>query len=237
MKIRKLAAGLFFVSLLFSGIACHPHLIRSMGPKIAGKAIFKFNCSEDLVALTIDDGPDEYSTPAILNILKQHHSSATFFVIGKRARKNLLKQIVASGNELGNHGFTDDILTDMNLNDLRENIEKTHNVLSDLQKIKWFRPAKGRYNNKVLNIVEEKNYALVLADIYSYDHLIRSKSFHSWYINKFVKPGSIIVLHDYKKRGEATVATLERVLPKLKKRGFKVVSLGEMLESPSCSTS
>ncbi|GAA3319184.1 hypothetical protein GCM10020331_025040 [Ectobacillus funiculus] len=36
------------------------------------------------VVLTFDDGPDPEYTTRILNILKQHHIKATFFVIGKK---------------------------------------------------------------------------------------------------------------------------------------------------------
>ena len=39
------------------------------------------------VALTFDDGPDETWTPKILDILKQKHAPAAFFVIGESANQ------------------------------------------------------------------------------------------------------------------------------------------------------
>jgi cellulose synthase/poly-beta-1,6-N-acetylglucosamine synthase-like glycosyltransferase/peptidoglycan/xylan/chitin deacetylase (PgdA/CDA1 family)/spore germination protein YaaH len=60
------------------------------------------------IALTFDDGPDGRWTPTILNILKDHHINATFFVIGEKAidHPELLRQMVREGNELGNHSYT-----------------------------------------------------------------------------------------------------------------------------------
>ena len=61
-----------------------------------------------LVALTFDDGPDPDWTPAILDVLRDRHVPATFFVVGENAlgHPGLLSRIVAEGHELGNHSYT-----------------------------------------------------------------------------------------------------------------------------------
>jgi peptidoglycan/xylan/chitin deacetylase (PgdA/CDA1 family) len=43
-----------------------------------------------------------------------------------------------------------------------------------------------------------------------------------------VQSGSIIVLHDRGARGERTIAGLGAILPELKRRGFRVVTLSEL---------
>ena len=52
---------------------------------------------EKLIALTFDDGPTKGFTEEILKILKDHSVTATFFVIGIKAKKNkdILKQIIS----------------------------------------------------------------------------------------------------------------------------------------------
>ena len=64
--------------------------------------------SEHRVALTFDDGPDPLWTPKILDILKQENVKATFFIVGENGQTNpdLVKRIVADGQEIGNHSFT-----------------------------------------------------------------------------------------------------------------------------------
>jgi peptidoglycan/xylan/chitin deacetylase (PgdA/CDA1 family) len=48
-------------------------------------------------------------------------------------------------------------------------------------------------------------------------------------LNK-VKPGSIIVLHDYGERGERTAKALGTILPKLKRRGFRTTTLSALVD-------
>jgi peptidoglycan/xylan/chitin deacetylase (PgdA/CDA1 family) len=59
-------------------------------------------------ALTIDDGPDPATTPAVLELLAAQGVRATFFCIGERARAHpaLLREIVAAGHDVQNHSFS-----------------------------------------------------------------------------------------------------------------------------------
>jgi cellulose synthase/poly-beta-1,6-N-acetylglucosamine synthase-like glycosyltransferase/peptidoglycan/xylan/chitin deacetylase (PgdA/CDA1 family)/spore germination protein YaaH len=61
-----------------------------------------------LIALTFDDGPDPVWTPRILDVLKDKHVPATFFVIGSNAltQRKLLERLVREGHEVGNHTYT-----------------------------------------------------------------------------------------------------------------------------------
>ncbi|MET7392404.1 bifunctional polysaccharide deacetylase/glycosyltransferase family 2 protein [Dactylosporangium sp. NPDC005572] len=60
------------------------------------------------IALTYDDGPDPRWTPRILDLLREHHAHATFFVVGSQVNRypELTRRIVAEGHELGVHTFT-----------------------------------------------------------------------------------------------------------------------------------
>lgn len=57
------------------------------------------------VALTFDDGPDPSVTPHVLDLLDTHQASATFFLIGERARRHpaLVREIQQRGHEIENH--------------------------------------------------------------------------------------------------------------------------------------
>jgi peptidoglycan/xylan/chitin deacetylase (PgdA/CDA1 family) len=61
----------------------------------------------DHVALTFDDGPDPASTPHFLDLLAQHRTRATFFLLGVMAERHrgLAAEIVAAGHEVGVHGY------------------------------------------------------------------------------------------------------------------------------------
>lgn len=57
------------------------------------------------IALTFDDGPDERSTPALLEALATCEAQATFFVIAPRAAAlpGLVERILADGHCIGLH--------------------------------------------------------------------------------------------------------------------------------------
>lgn len=61
---------------------------------------------EKIVYLTFDDGPNRYSTPKILDILKENDVKATFFEL-KPAKKDfdLTERILAEGHTLAIHGY------------------------------------------------------------------------------------------------------------------------------------
>jgi peptidoglycan/xylan/chitin deacetylase (PgdA/CDA1 family) len=63
------------------------------------------------VALTFDDGPNQY-TPAVLDTLKALDVKATFFIVGRMAHANpaILARIADEGHLLGNHSATHPLL-------------------------------------------------------------------------------------------------------------------------------
>ncbi|MER5913124.1 polysaccharide deacetylase family protein [Streptomyces sp. NPDC001982] len=61
----------------------------------------------DRVALTFDDGPDPLSTPFFLRALDERKVRATFFLLGREARRSpgVVRDIAAAGHEIGIHGW------------------------------------------------------------------------------------------------------------------------------------
>jgi peptidoglycan/xylan/chitin deacetylase (PgdA/CDA1 family) len=60
------------------------------------------------IYLTFDDGPNPYTTPKILDVLKKYGVKATFFVMGKAANSNqgILKREANEGHAIGLHSWT-----------------------------------------------------------------------------------------------------------------------------------
>ncbi len=61
----------------------------------------------DHMALTFDDGPDQESTPPVLDTLRERGVRATFFLLGSRVAMmpKLAAEIVAAGHEVAVHGW------------------------------------------------------------------------------------------------------------------------------------
>lgn len=60
---------------------------------------------EKTVYLTFDDGPCGY-TEKLLDVLKKYDAKATFFVIGNKARTDLIKREYEEGHAIGVHSYT-----------------------------------------------------------------------------------------------------------------------------------
>ena len=60
------------------------------------------------LVLTIDDGPNPYLTPRILDLLKQYNIKAMFFVTGNLVlrRQELIRRIIREGHMIGNHTYS-----------------------------------------------------------------------------------------------------------------------------------
>ena len=87
-----------------------PAVIKNGGPVIdttSGRTSSRVAASKT-VALTFDDGPDPQWTPQVLAVLAKYRVPATFFVVGSRAARypDLVRDIGASGSEIGLHTFT-----------------------------------------------------------------------------------------------------------------------------------
>ncbi|MEJ0052484.1 MAG: glycosyltransferase [Methylovirgula sp.] len=70
--------------------------------------IQRFGTAPKKLVLTFDDGPDPTWTPQILNILKEKHVHATFFIIGENAgaHPDLVEREYEEGQDVGDHTFT-----------------------------------------------------------------------------------------------------------------------------------
>ena len=185
------------------------------------------------VALTLDDGPDSVHTPEILQLLRTHGARATFFLISGRVAGNerLVAAISADRSEIGNHLTRDEPSYRLTAEQFAAAAGEAGDVLGRFGTVRWLRPASGWYTSAMVAAMEQQGYRCALGSIYPYDAQISSASLSAGYIMANVRPGSIIILHEGGDRGRRTVEVLRRVLPALKKRGYRVVSLSELNEA------
>ncbi|WP_218131881.1 polysaccharide deacetylase family protein [Thalassobacillus cyri] len=86
------------------------------------------------IALTFDDGPHPIVTKQVLEELETYGGNATFFVLGNRLAyyPELVKQIAASGHEIGNHSWNHRELTRLEPSAIEEQLHRTSAKLEEL---------------------------------------------------------------------------------------------------------
>jgi peptidoglycan/xylan/chitin deacetylase (PgdA/CDA1 family) len=231
-KRSKIGAVLLVILLLAVGIVVlQPRWIIRTLANLSPGVLYFVETEEPVVALTIDDGPDPGVTPGILDLLRQHAAHATFFLISGRVPGNeeLVRRIVDEGHELGNHLTTDEPSILLRSPEFERRLLEAHEVLSRFSEIRWFRPGSGWYSGSMLSAVRKHGYRCALGSVFPFDPQIPSSWFATHHVLRRVRPGSIIVLHDCSARGRRTAATLATILPKLSRRGFRVVGLSELV--------
>jgi peptidoglycan/xylan/chitin deacetylase (PgdA/CDA1 family) len=135
--------------------------------------------------------------------------------------------ILELGHEIGNHMARDEPSHRLAPREFERSLSEADGVLSRFAPLRWLRPGSGWYNEAMLSIADANGYRVALGSIYPYDSHIPSARFAAWRILSSVRPGAIIVLHDGGERGHRTVEILKEVLPVLRQRGFRVVTLSE----------
>ena len=194
--------------------------------------LFRVRTHAPVVALSLDDGPDPATTPAILAELRRHGAHATFFLIAGRVpgREELVEQLVAAGHEIGNHFTQDRPSVRLSAGEFARDLEQANRVLARFGVVRWARPGSGWYTRAMIATMARQGYRCALGSVYPYDAVIPSAAFSRWHILRNVGPGAIVVLHDGAARGRRTVEVLRVVLPELTRRGVRVVTVSELVD-------
>jgi peptidoglycan-N-acetylglucosamine deacetylase len=179
------------------------------------------------VALTFDDGPSRTQTPAILETLIAAGAHATFFEEGRHVagREALMRQILAAGEEIGNHSFHHPV--DPGPGELRSTDEAIRGATGFEPCL--FRPPYGEVDAKVTAAARANGLELVLWTLDSEDDHHPGAAAIRRRVVRRTTPGAIVLLHDGGRHPQ-TVEALPGILAGLAARGFRCVTVTELLD-------
>jgi len=185
------------------------------------------------VALTFDDGPDPRFTPAVLRILREHRARATFFVVGEEAGRwpGLIREELAGGNEVENHTYSHPELYRLSLAEVDREIARCDGVLHRLSTPEsgYFRPPREKLSLAILRSARAKGKQIILAGVSLEHHEVHTPGAMVARVLGRVRPGSIILAHDGRLDRRKTVAALPLLLAGLEAKGYRLVTLRELL--------
>jgi peptidoglycan/xylan/chitin deacetylase (PgdA/CDA1 family) len=178
------------------------------------------------VALTFDDGPSSTQTPAILETLDRLGARATFFEEGRhvRGREALMRQILAAGDEIGNHSFHHPV--DPGEGELASTQTAIRAATGFTPCL--FRPPYGELDRKEKAAAQASALELVFWTLDSEDDTHPGVGAIRARVVRRAKPGSIVLLHDGGDHPQ-TVEVLPGIVEGLQRRGFRLVTVTELL--------
>ena len=198
------------------------------------KPVWRVMTDEKLIALNFDDGPHPHNTDAVLAVLAKYDVKATFFEIGRNIElyPDVTRRVVAAGHEIGNHTYHHPHLSRVTDETLLEELaacgraaEVTVGTVPVL-----FRPPEGARTAERGKLLGDEGYRQILWSVDTNDWRGRSAEEISRVVLRSVKPGDIILMHDYVARRFQGAAALETVIPALQKEGYRFVTVSELLE-------
>ncbi len=190
------------------------------------------------IALTFDacptGKPDEYDDK-VIDVLIREKVPATLFMSGRWVEKNSEKaKLLASlpQFEIAAHSFYHPHMMEKDdVRDIRE-LSRTQAVIRKVtgKTARYFRPPFGEVDERVAKLASSAGLVTIQYDIPSGDpdpglspqRITRS-------ILRDAKGGSIIVFH-MNKNGVHTAELLPEVIAGLRKKGFSLVTVGELLQ-------
>ena len=186
------------------------------------------------IALTFDDGPHAVYTAEILSILNEYKIKGTFFVVGQNAEEHpsLVKQASEEGHEIGNHTFSHRKFDRMGEEELLREIASCESAIAGFSEspVRLIRPPEGQMSDTMGRVIGSLDYRVILWDVDTRDWAHTPPETITRHILDTVKPGDIILMHDFIGYDSPTPEALRRVIPALLERGYRFVTVGELMD-------
>lgn len=240
VPIRLLAVGavgaLLMLPLL---IGCQRRPATFKATADPGEIIYFVPVREKVIALTFDDGPNEPATGQILDALKHYRVKATFFLVGANVEyfPETARRIKAEGHLIGSHTARHSRFDQSPAADIARDIADGCRIIETVTgtRPRWLRPPYG-INPNMAEAAQAQGLAIAgwSADANDWNpHPV------SEIVNRMVAqaiPGDILLLHDGREtehgaNRNATVAAVPQILEKLIAKGFRFVTIPELLQA------
>lgn len=199
-------------------------------------AYYAQDTEEKVLYLTFDAGYENGNTETILNALKKHNVSATFFVVGTyiESEPELIQRMIDEGHTVGNHTWHHPNMSGI------ETMEEFKKELTDVEyafrqttgqeMTKYYRPPQGIYSESNLEMAKELGYqtffwSLAYVDWYADDQPTKEEAFDK--LLGRIHPGAIVLLHS---TSSTNAEILDELLTKWEEMGYQVRPLSELVE-------
>lgn len=179
-----------------------------------------------LIAITFDDGPSKTYSPQVLDILKEKHAKATFFLVGKwlNGGEDIVKREVAEGHQIANHTYQHKRMTQLSNEEIRDGIAKTDELLTKITGQTNFM-VRTPFGARDARVAAATNAPIIL---WSVDAACGKQVWSGQLVKNIVSKasdGGIILLHD---TTQANVNAVGPVIDKLRAQGYEFVTVQEL---------
>lgn len=182
------------------------------------------------IALTFDDGPNTVTTPQVLEMLKKHNVTGSFFLVGDNINEEsarIARECFEYGCEICNHSRTHSAMPQQTSEEIKAEIEYTNDKIKQITggiAPKFFRPpyialCDSMYDDIPLTFICGNGAEDWLDEISAEERSRR--------IIDQAQNGMIILLHDMEGNFR-TVQALDTIIPELKRQGYTFATVSDL---------
>lgn len=179
-----------------------------------------------MIALTYDDGPARGSTRNVLNALRRHGASATFFIVGRNIVRNhdMLSRQQDSGYSIQSHSYTHTYARDLSTAEMFDEEERLRSELGDfIGMVPTMMRAPGGMDPAYIR--RKIGYPMINWSAPSGDSGNDNVKGITDALKRRAKDGAIVLMHDINPRCHLYS---EAFLQNLSERGYLCVTLEEL---------
>ena len=191
------------------------------------------NSEKKYIYITFDLGYEAGYTEKILDALKENNIHATFFITAHyvNTAPELVQRMIDEGHIVGNHTVNHKSMPGLTDENLKEEVMKLHQVIFEKYnyEMKYIRPPKGEYSERVLDLCEKLGYKTVMWSFAYVDWDEKKQPSEEEGMNKIIANlhnGEIMLLHA---TSRTNADIMDRIIKKVQKEGFEIKSLEEFV--------
>ncbi|MFE9122062.1 polysaccharide deacetylase family protein [Streptomyces sp. NPDC007172] len=204
--------------------------------------------------MTADQGPraaggERFDNPALIADLKRMKVPATVFMTGRWAQEYPAEARAIGTDpdfEVGNHSYSHYAFkTDcyglpvVEKDAMRADVEKAtaqFKAAGVTNAVPYFRFPGGCYDDETLRALAPLKMTAVQWDVVSGDAFAKDANAVAEQVLAGVKPGSLVVMHCTRSAAPVTDTALQRIVPELRKRGYRFVKVSDLIRDTAQHT-
>ena len=197
-------------------------------------AFYAQDTDEKIMYLTFDCGYENGNTGIILDSLKKHGVSATFFVVGTyiESEPELIKRITEEGHTVGNHTWHHPDMSQIASMDSFQkelkDVEDAYKEVTGKEMTKYYRPPQGKFSEANLQMAKELGYktffwSLAYVDWYDDDQPTKEEAFDK--LLGRIHPGAVVLLHS---TSDTNAEILDELIGEWEKMGYQIRPLEQL---------
>ena len=228
----------------------HLHNLRALVPRFARERLYEWHPGRarrwqqwpgvqvveprGQLVMTLDDGPDEDATPAVLDALDAASSRATFFMLASQVARHdaIAHEVMRRGHEIALHGYChprhDRVASAESWDDVMRGFEAIEAATG--VRCRWFRPPFGRMSVASAKACRDLGMTPVYWSAWGLDWENVGPRRIVDVASRLIDDGGILLLHDsarYGRRPSAipTAEAIPMIAERAAARSISLVSL------------